>query len=108
MTSHEIDILIHQKIFEQDATVGGCIPLFYRLPKYSSEIAAAWMVRNKLRSMIFSKRQAFVENLRRIISEEMGCDEGIHHSESFLRVEPHHICMAALKVFGVEVTLDKR
>jgi len=73
------------------------------IPSYTTDIRAAWEVRDKVATLIFSKRQKFTEEVRKIISDEMESDEGIHHSEVILRVQPYHICLAALKAVGVEV-----
>jgi hypothetical protein len=79
-----------------------------RLPAYSTDIAAAWEVRNAVRNWIFGtdhvfeKRQNFTEILRSLVSARVIGRDGelMSHSEIFLHVEPVDICLAALKAVG--------
>lgn len=68
---------------------------------YSTDWGAAMQVRDAIRAMLFSKRHAFTEACRILVSEEMECDEGIHHSEVILRITPEQICQAALVACGI-------
>lgn len=70
---------------------------------YSTSIADAWAVRDAMAKRIFSKRQMFTESCRKLISDKMECDEGIHHSEVILRITPEIICLAALSALGMKV-----
>lgn len=127
----EMDAIVAEKVMQWDGTFGvvSFAPdegfstddietlvkkghLKFDPPKYSTDIAAAFEVRNKMRLLACgpdgNRPREFVEkyhigfakHLRYIIEGE--CDHGIGDSIAFL-IEPHHICLAALKAVGVEV-----
>ena len=70
---------------------------------YSTDIAAAWEVFHKVKTMLFSKRKKFMENLQWIVSKNnppVGVPDWeaglIEYSDLWWFVEPADICKAAL------------
>jgi hypothetical protein len=72
------------------------------LPHYSTDIAAAWDIRDKVAAGIFSTRHFFSEECQRLVSDQAGVQLLIHHSEVILRIQPHQICLAALRAVGYQ------
>ena len=77
---------------------GGVAPA---LPRYSTDIAAAWEVFQKMRSKPFSRRRTFMMALRDTVHQETG--ELVGWPDVFWFVTPRTICHAALTAMGVEV-----
>ncbi len=78
------------------------------VPYYSTDIAAAWQVVERMRSTIVSKRQNFLFYLVEVISARI-FPNGAHNpridmSQIMLHVQPVDICIAALKAVGYEQT----
>jgi hypothetical protein len=69
-------------------------------PCYSTDIAAAWEVRNIVHEWIFSKRLAFKRELQLAVSQRVGGRYVLAPEEIILLVEPVDICLAALMAVG--------
>lgn len=63
-------------------------------PEFSTEIAASWLVVDKMREQIFSKRAAFANALKRCCPTHMG--SFIAWPEAIMWIKPEDICRAAL------------
>ena len=67
----------------------------------STDIRAAWHVRNRVNMMLFSRRKKFVEALRETVSKRLDVHGGLLSFESLiLHVQPVDICKAALETVG--------
>lgn len=67
------------------------------LPSYSTDIAAAWEVIKRVRSMIYSKRFGFEMHMHELASRRAGLKLGLIDARSvILKFEPVDICLAAL------------
>ncbi len=78
----------------------------HSLPKYSTDIAAAWEVFQKIHSMVFSKRKAFMEEVQRLVSARANEHSALERDftmawpDVFWQITPEIICLAALKAVG--------
>lgn len=67
----------------------------------SEDIAAAWGVREQVKTWSFSRRLAFKAALQREVSERLSVKDAlVADKEILLLVEPADICFAALKAVG--------
>lgn len=78
-----------------------------RVPRYTTEIADAWLFREEVKTWLFSRRLAFKETLQSVISHRMGMTDDVHSSEVFLLVKPQDICAAALFTVGQIAATDE-
>jgi hypothetical protein len=69
-----------------------------RTSQYSTDIAAAWLVVEKMWEQTFSARMAFIGSLGNQISEELGMSqqERLAFGGWLFHLKPEHICRAAL------------
>lgn len=75
---------------------------FLSANRYTTEIAAAWEVRDVVRDWPFSKRLAFKRALTDCVSKRIGIKTGqlIAPDELVFYVSPEDICLASLKAVG--------
>ncbi len=71
-------------------------------PRFSSDIAAAWQVVEKMRGG-FSRWMRFAEALRAEVSKPLAHGELVDHSFVWRVCTPEHICRAALAAVRPEV-----
>lgn len=72
------------------------------VPHYSTQIQDAWLVRDEMAKKPFSKRKAFTDACQELLSQDLSCENLIHHSEVLMLITPEIICLAALKALGVD------
>lgn len=77
---------------------GANVPL-YELPKFSTDMTAAWDVVNSVRSRLFSHRMKFIDALQREVAARVELQEGnrIQPDQMIFFVTAIDICLAALK-----------
>ena len=63
--------------------------------EYSTDIAAAWEVMEKVKTWIRSKRMTFLRELQKEVSPPM-LDGFVAWPDGVLHITPHAICLAAL------------
>lgn len=76
------------------------------VPHYSTDIARAWEVWTKVRTLPRSKLSYFWTTLRGLVSLRIGQDYRITDATAALFMEPEDICKAALEVHGVRTMPD--
>ncbi|GEM_PF-6028580 len=128
MDNRQVDALIHEKVFRRCAHLwlqhlspmqcfkcGQAETLYSKTPYYSTDIAAAWQVVEKMREMCTESTKDsngvdtdfetpfdanhFFERLHLIADKRWPW--------AFLYITPEAICLAALGAFGLEVKEGK-
>ncbi len=72
------------------------------LPRYSTDIAAAWEVVRVVRDWPFSRRLAFTDALQAAVSGRLDSRWMLHPRAIMLYVEPEDICRASLAALALQ------
>ena len=103
----ELDALIAEKVFglkiEWEHYAAGSRPMvneedmsLYMVPRYSTQIADAWLVHKEMIGRLFSVRRRYYKALQRIVSEPLTY-RTVAWPDVMTFLEPEHFCLAALE-----------
>lgn len=91
----ELDALVAEKVLGETVTIFDTNPLGYSCKHYSSDIAAAWLIVEDMKSAYDLQLEAFGGGWRATFHEK-GHEENC--AMAIATTAPHAICLAALEV----------